>query len=143
MERSMTIGDTGFNYLRKVDTAAIAALGVGERLSQPLAGRQAGTESCSVHHVCTPPGGGSPAGVHVHDVDQLVYILDGTMEFDLNGVDFTGGAGDLVVIPAGVVHRHWNVGEERSLHLVINAPAPDLDKPLSRPVETSRTVEQP
>jgi quercetin dioxygenase-like cupin family protein len=131
-------GDTEFDYLRVVDAAAIAALNADERLSQPLVGRRTGTESCSINHVCTPPGGGSPAGVHVHEVDQLVYVLDGTMEFDIDGHDVVANRGSLVVIPAGAVHRHWNAGTERSMHLVINAPAPDLDRPLSIPVPADR-----
>ena len=122
-----------FNYLRQIDAAAVAALGANDRLSQNLVGQQTGTTSCSVHHVCTPPGGASPSGRHVHEVDQMVYIIEGTMEFDIDGETFQAGPGGLIVMPAGVPHIHWNAGTEHSIHLAINAPAPDLDEPFSRP----------
>lgn len=132
----MTADTTGFRYLRQIDAAAVAALGPTDRLSQNLVGQQTGTLSASVHHVCTPPGGASPSGKHVHEVDQMVYIIAGTIEFDIDGEPtFAAGPGSLIVMPAGVPHLHWNAGTEHSIHLAINAPAPDLDRPFSRTVD--------
>ena len=57
-------------------------------------------------------GGGSPAGMHTHVVDQIFYIVSGTMSLDIEGKPYEGGPGTLVVFPAGVPHRNWNGGAE-------------------------------
>ncbi|GAC1639563.1 MAG: hypothetical protein NVS9B11_05360 [Candidatus Dormibacteraceae bacterium] len=58
------------NYLRKVDFAQLAA--AKDRMSQPLLDHDSGATSCSVNCIKTPPGEGSPAGMHTHKVDQLL-----------------------------------------------------------------------
>ena len=119
-------------YMRKVDFARFAA--VDGRVAQPLLDRDSGATSCSVTCTKTPPGGGSPTGLHTHAVDQLFYILSGTMSLEIAGRAYTAGAGTLVVIPAGVSHRNWNGGGEETIHLAFNAPLPAADQPFSSPV---------
>ncbi len=82
-------------YLRKVDFARLAAS--GERVSQPLLDWQSGATSCSVNCIKTPPGDGSPGGMHTHVVDQLFYIMSGTMSLEIDGQAYTAEAGTLVV----------------------------------------------
>lgn len=38
-----------------------------------------GAAHCSVSDIQIPPGGGSPEGLHTHAVDQLSYILAGSI----------------------------------------------------------------
>jgi mannose-6-phosphate isomerase-like protein (cupin superfamily) len=119
-------------YLRKVDFARLAA--VDSRVSQPLLDFESGATSCTVNCIKTPPGEGSPAGMHTHVVDQLFYILSGTMNLEIAGESYVAKPGTLVVFPAGVPHRNWNGGEEPTVHLAFNSPMPDPNEPFARPV---------
>jgi hypothetical protein len=38
-------------------------------------------------------------------------VIDGTVRFQVAGVDQTAGSGDVVVAPAGTTHASWNVGD--------------------------------
>ena len=120
-------------YVRKVDFAGLAA--VDERVTHALLDHDSGATTCSVNCIKTPPGDGSPAGMHTHVVDQLFYILDGTMSLEIEGQPYTAGPGTLVVFPAGVPHRNWNGGAEPTIHLAFNTPLPSPDEPFARPVE--------
>jgi mannose-6-phosphate isomerase-like protein (cupin superfamily) len=119
-------------YIRKVDFAWLAA--ADKRLRQPLLDRDSGATSCSVNCIKTPPGEGSPAGMHTHAVDQLFYILSGTMSVEIAGKSYVAGPGTLVVFPAGVPHRNWNDGQDATIHLAFNSPLPVPGKPFARPV---------
>ena len=118
-------------YLRKVDEAAMAAAGPNERFSQWLLDHTSGGRYCSINYIRTPAGGGSPAGMHTHAVDQIFYILSGTMNLEIEGTPYEAGPGTLVIFPAGVPHRNWNGGTEPTVHLAINAPLPDPNVPFS------------
>ena len=120
-------------YLRKVDFARLAAS--GERVTQPLLDWDSGATSCSVNCIKTPPGEGSPAGMHTHVVDQLFYVMSGTMSLEIDGQAYTADPGTLVVFPAGIPHRNWNGGAEPTVHLAFNSPLPSPDEPFARPVE--------
>ncbi len=120
-------------YLRKVDFARLAAS--GERVTQPLLDWDSGATSCSVNCIKTPPGDGSPAGMHTHVVDQLFYIMSGTMSLEIDGQPYTADPGTLVVFPAGIPHRNWNGGAEPTVHIAFNSPLPSPDEPFARPVE--------
>jgi uncharacterized cupin superfamily protein len=120
-------------YLRKIDFAGLAK--TDERVNQPLLGRESGITSCGINCVKTPPGGGSPAGLHTHSVDQLFYMLSGTMSLEIANQRYEADAGTLVVFPAGIPHRNWNAGTEPTIHLAINAPLPEEGVPFARPVE--------
>ena len=118
-------------YLRKVDFMRLAA--TDDRVSQPLLDRDSGATSCSVNCIKTPPGEGSPAGMHTHAVDQLFYILSGTMSLEIAGQAYTADPGTLVVFPAGVPHRNWNRGSEATVHLAFNTPLPVAGEPFACP----------
>jgi quercetin dioxygenase-like cupin family protein len=120
-------------YLRKVDFAQLTA--VADRVTQPLLDWDSGATSCSVNCIKTPRGEGSPAGLHTHVVDQLFYILSGTMSLEIDGQPYTADPGTLVVFPAGVPHRSWSGGAEATVHLAFNTPLPSPDEPFARPVE--------
>ncbi|MBB5787249.1 cupin domain-containing protein [Jiangella mangrovi] len=123
-----------FRYHRPVDLDRFAALGPDERLSQKLLSRADGAQNVSVSYVRTPAGGGSPEGLHVHEVEQVFYVVAGTMSIEVDGDRFDAGPGSLVVFPAGVPHRNWNGTDAETVHLNICAPAPDPDQPFARRV---------
>jgi len=121
-------------YVRKVDFAAIEKSGADERLTQNLLDRSSGARTCTILCIKTPAGGGSPAGMHVHDVDQIFYILRGTMSIEIEGKHYECSPGSLIVFPAGVRHRNWNGGSEPTLHLAFNTPLPDPNVPFAKSV---------
>ena len=118
-------------YVHKVNFDAFKP---DERLSQPLLDHTNGGQKCTVNYIQTPAGGGSPAGMHKHVVDQVFYILSGTMNLEIDGEETQAGPGSLVLFPAGVPHRNWNGGSEPTVHLAINVPAPDPNEPFGLPV---------
>ncbi len=122
------------DYIRKVDFAAIDNSGPEERVTQRLYDHNSGAKNCSISCFKTPPGGGSPAGLHVHDVDQIFYIMRGTMNIEIEAKQYDCPPGTLIVFPAGIPHRNWNGGSEPIVHLAVNTPMPDPALPLARPV---------
>jgi mannose-6-phosphate isomerase-like protein (cupin superfamily) len=121
-------------YLRHVDFAAFERAGPDERVTQVLFDHESGAETCSINCIKTPAGGGSPAGMHTHAVDQIFYILSGTMSVEIEGRTYEAGPGTLIVFPAGVPHRNWNGGSEPTVHLAFNTPLPDPQVPFAQSV---------
>jgi mannose-6-phosphate isomerase-like protein (cupin superfamily) len=118
-------------YIRRIDLKQLAS--TNDRVSMPIYGPDSGATHVSVNCVKTPPGGGSIAGLHSHAVDQLFYIISGTMTVEIGGEEFKAGPGTVVVFPADTPHRNWNEGTEATVHLAINAPLPDPNVPFARP----------
>lgn len=120
------------DYIRKIDFGAMDA--TAERVTQALIDHESGGTSYSINAIKTPAGGGSPAGLHTHAVDQAFYILSGTMGIEIEGQEHEAGPGTLVVFPKGVPHRNWNAGSEPTIHLAINVPLPDPHVTFAVPV---------
>jgi quercetin dioxygenase-like cupin family protein len=125
------------DYVRHVDFADFAESGPSVRKTQSLLDHTSGAAHCTINYIQTPAGGGSPAGLHVHDVDQIFYVLSGTMSIEIEGQQTDCPPGSLIVFPAGVPHRNWNDGQEPTVHLAFNTPMPDPEVPFARPVEPS------
>jgi quercetin dioxygenase-like cupin family protein len=119
--------------IRWLDQAAVDETPQDQRFVQRLLDRATGAANCSVSWIRTPPSGGSPEGLHVHDVDQVFYVLAGVMHIEFGGEVSVLSPGSLVFFPAGQPHRNWNEGGEPTVHLAINSPAPDPDVPFARP----------
>ena len=102
--------------------------------------RDRGAINCTIMQVYTPPGGGSPEGLHTHEVDQIFYIIEGQMNIEVDGRKLTADPGSLVVFPAGVPHRNWNVGGAPTRHLSIAVPMPPSGKPFAIRVTDSNTL---
>ena len=78
--------------------------------------------------------------MHVHDVDQIFYILRGTMGIEIEGKRCECSPGSLSVFPAGVRHRNWNGGSEPTVHLAFNTPLPDPNVPFAKSVQSGGTA---
>lgn len=128
-------GADQMNYIRKIDFAAIEKSGPGERFTQALFDAGSGAKTCKIDCIKTPPGGGSPEGLHTHQVDQIFYILKGTMTVEIKGNQYDVGPGTLVIFPAGVAHRNWNRGSEPTVHLAFSVPMPDPRLPFATRVK--------
>jgi quercetin dioxygenase-like cupin family protein len=117
--------------IKKVDSVAMSSRTLHERYSQSLLGPAEGAHNCTVSYVRTEPGGGSPEGLHTHDIDQIFFVLSGTMELEIDGVAYTVAENTAVLFPARVPHRNWNPGPDPSVHLVFCTPVPDPEKPFA------------
>ncbi len=120
-------------YVRRVDFGKFDAA-PNDRLSQGLIDYGTGVSTCTINYIQTPVGGGSPAGMHVHEVDQIFYVLKGVMSIEIEGKQYECPPGSLIVFPKGVPHRNWNAGSEPTVHLAFNTPQPDPAKPFATSV---------
>jgi quercetin dioxygenase-like cupin family protein len=107
-----------------MDHSAFAALSDDQRYTQALLPRDTAGSGIGINLIRTPVGGGSPEGLHVHDYEQIFYVVRGTMHVEVDGAVFEAPAGSLVRFPEGVPHRNWATDAE-TYHLAINAPADD------------------
>ena len=41
---------------------------------------------------------------HKHENEQITYVLEGALKFEINGKELIVGAGEVLVIPSNVVH---------------------------------------
>jgi quercetin dioxygenase-like cupin family protein len=50
-------------------------------------------------------------GRHTHPGEEIIYVLDGSLEYDIDGKPpMTLKAGEVLFIPAGTIHAAKNVG---------------------------------
>jgi quercetin dioxygenase-like cupin family protein len=55
---------------------------------------------------------------HWHPGEEIIFILDGTLEYDIDGQDpVTVSAGDALTVPAETVHAVKNVGGTHAAEL--------------------------
>ncbi|UPG94733.1 cupin domain-containing protein [Luteibacter aegosomatissinici] len=55
---------------------------------------------------------------HKHPGEEIIYVIEGTIEYDVAGkAPLTLKAGDVLVVPAGVVHSAKNVGKDNAAEL--------------------------
>jgi quercetin dioxygenase-like cupin family protein len=61
---------------------------------------------------------GRTAPKHKHPGEEIIYIIEGTIEYQLEGQPpATLKAGDVLFVPAGVVHSAKNVGQTPAAEL--------------------------
>ena len=79
----------------------------------------------SLHHRSAPPGAAAPP--HSHEaVIEAFYVLEGELEFELDGQPLTGRAGSYIHVPRGVSHGWRAVGDREAKALVMFSPAVPL-----------------
>lgn len=54
---------------------------------------------------------------HRHPGEEVIYVLAGTIEYEIDGKLVTVKAGDVLFVPDGVVHAARNVGADRAAEL--------------------------
>jgi len=89
-------------------------------------------ENCLVLAVRSPAGVSGPAH-HVHDGDQLYYVLEGQMHLVLGEEEHVIRAGSAVFIAQGTPHHNWNAEQTPEVHLDLIIPPPARGAPLMRP----------
>lgn len=61
---------------------------------------------------------GKTAPKHKHPGEEIIYVIEGTLEYRLEGQPaVTLKAGDVLFVPAGVVHSATNVGQTNAAEL--------------------------
>jgi quercetin dioxygenase-like cupin family protein len=111
------------------EDAVLLPPGHGDRIENPLGGeivfkaRAAQTAgSLSVFEAVNPPGKGPP--YHVHDaLDEVIYVLEGTLRVRLVDEVEEAAAGAFVFIPRGMPHTWEGCGEDAVRFLVMVAPS--------------------
>ena len=101
----------------------------GERIENPLGGeivfkaRAAQTGgSLTVFEAVNPPGQGPPYHVH-HALDEMIYVLEGTLRVRLADQVEEATSGAFVFIPRGMPHTWEGRGDNAIRFLVVVAPA--------------------
>jgi quercetin dioxygenase-like cupin family protein len=72
---------------------------------------------------------GAAFGRHTHPGEEIIYVLEGALEYQLEGKPpMTLKAGDVLFIPAGTIHAAKNVGSVTASELATYVV--EKDKPL-------------
>lgn len=89
-------------------------------------------------------GGGTPPHIHTRE-DETFYILEGEVEFWVDGKTIRAMAGSTVFGPRGIPHRYTNTSSERARFLVFANPG-GLDRffaQFSAPIDSPESVPPP
>jgi quercetin dioxygenase-like cupin family protein len=54
---------------------------------------------------------------HRHPGEEIIYVLEGSFEYRVAGRSVTVGAGEVLFIPAGIVHSARNIGRGNAVEL--------------------------
>lgn len=110
--------------------------------SAHIARRETGSEHARVYAARVPPGSGGPA-LHFHDFDQFYYVFGGALTIQIGHEKATAYPGDLVMLPAGLVHTNLNEGSEDEYHLAILIPEPQAGEQFDYKVNIEYSDETP
>ena len=121
----------GSARVQKLQIMSMAALIAGAALAPQMAqAQQAGVKRTDLqrHDLSAPgreavqvrvdlaPGVAFPK--HTHPGEEIIYVLEGVVEYQLDGQPpVTLKVGDVLFIPAGVVHSAKNVGSDNGAEL--------------------------
>ena len=72
-------------------------------------------------HLVAPPMSGPPRHVHTRE-DELFYVLEGEIVFELDGERHIVRAGDTVYLRRGVVHAYQNFTKSDARLLIATTP---------------------
>src|SRR5258705_11898492 len=119
------------HLIKTIRVAATAALLAANVLALPAAQAQpSGIKRTDLQrHDLSVPGReavqvrvdlapGVAFGKHTHPGEEIIYVLEGALEYDIEGKPpVTLKAGDVLFIPAGTIHAAKNVGSNTASEL--------------------------
>jgi len=76
---------------------------------------------------------GYAAPMHTHPGEEIIYVIEGTLEYEIGGKKTTVKAGDVLFVPAGTPHTAKNVGTTNGAELATYVV--EKGKPLLTPVQ--------
>jgi quercetin dioxygenase-like cupin family protein len=94
---------------------------LGSTITVKLAGEQTGGQYAVIEE-SSPVAGGPPLHIH-HQEDELFYVQEGEVEFQLGEQRFRAPAGSVAFLPRNIPHTFHNVGATASKVLVVISPA--------------------
>ena len=94
---------------------------LGEAITVKIDSEQTEGKYAVIEEV-SPVGGGPPLHVHRHE-DEVFYVLEGEVEFQLGDQRFRAKAGSTAFLPRDIPHTFRNVGRIPSKVLVVIIPA--------------------
>ena len=60
---------------------------------------------------------GYVAPKHTHPGEEIIYVLEGTLEYEIDGKLSTVKPGDVLFVPAGIIHSVKNIGTSNGAEL--------------------------
>jgi quercetin dioxygenase-like cupin family protein len=54
---------------------------------------------------------------HTHPGEEIIYVIEGTWQYEIGGKPVTAKAGDVLFVPAGAIHSAKNVGSGNAAEL--------------------------
>ena len=93
----------------------------GDRYIFLLTGAETGG-AYAVIDALVPPGGGTPPHVHSRE-DETFHVLEGEMEFVVDGEAKRLGKGEFLFAPRGIPHYFKNVGTGPAKMILTMSPA--------------------
>jgi quercetin dioxygenase-like cupin family protein len=116
--------------MKKILISAVAALLVVSALALHVTwAQQAGTRRTDLQrHDLSAPGReviqvrvdfdpGYVAPMHTHPGKEIIYVIEGTLEYEIGGKKSKVKAGDVLYVPAGTPHTATNIGSDNGAEL--------------------------
>ncbi len=100
---------------------------------QVLGDRETGSPHARFFAAVVKPDSGMKR--HVHRVDQVYLVLDGTFHIEIGEQTLEARPKSLVFLPAGLVHRNWNEGPDPVTQITMLLPQPPDGEKISFPVD--------
>jgi quercetin dioxygenase-like cupin family protein len=117
-------------HMRTTAIVLAAALIAGNGLAlQAARAQQPGTKRTDLQrHDLSAPGRevvqvrvdfdpGYVAPMHTHPGEEIIYVIEGTLEYEIGGKKVTVKAGDVLFVPAGTPHTAKNIGSTNGAEL--------------------------
>jgi quercetin dioxygenase-like cupin family protein len=76
---------------------------------------------------------GYVAPMHTHPGEEIIYVIEGTLEYEIGGKVTRVKAGDVLFVPAGTPHTAKNIGTTNAAELATYVV--EKGKPLLTPVK--------
>ena len=108
----------------------MAVLAVGSVLALHVTlAQEAGTKRTDLQrHDLSAPGrevvqvrvdfdSGYVAPMHTHPGEEIIYVIEGTLEYEIGGKKSKVKAGDVLFVPAGTPHTATNIGSGNGAEL--------------------------
>jgi quercetin dioxygenase-like cupin family protein len=76
---------------------------------------------------------GYVAPMHTHPGEEIIYVIEGTLEYEIGGKVTRVKAGDVLFVPAGTPHTAKNIGSTNAAELATYVV--EKGKPLLTPVK--------
>ena len=87
----------------------------------------------AVFEEIVPPGFGPPRHTHRNQL-EVFHVIEGSIQFEVNGELFERGAGAAAVVPAGAVHAFRNIGATPAVIHFEMLPAGESEEAFDRMV---------